>query len=336
MSDANILIGPYQVAFDITNKCNLRCLHCYNNSGENLILKNELNDDEVISLINDIAKMKVYSFCFCGGETLLRKELLLKCSKILSNAGINVSLVTNGLLLTKELAYKLKKSGVSRIQISLDGAKSYTHDKLRNKKGAFLQAITALKILNEIKIQHSIAFTPTAFNINDLLDVYEIAIKFNVSELRLQPLMLMGRASNNLIEIMPSQVQYRKLVKNIYDINNKNNLKVMWGDPIQHLFEFKSLNDSFTRSITIRANGDILATPYIPLIIGNIRKHTFLQYWENGLGEIWSKEVLKKLADNILSINDLNRTFDNIPKLYNDNDLYIDLIDNDLNDLTNL
>ena len=40
MSDANILIGPYQVSFDITNKCNLRCLHCYNNSGENLILKN--------------------------------------------------------------------------------------------------------------------------------------------------------------------------------------------------------------------------------------------------------------------------------------------------------
>lgn len=336
MSDANILIGPYQVAFDITNKCNLRCLHCYNNSGENLILENELKDNEVIDLINDIAKMKVFGFCFCGGETLLRKELLMKCSKILSDVGTNVSVVTNGLLLTKELAYQLKKAGVSRVQISLDGAKSCTHDKLRNKNGAFLKAINALRILEEVNLQHSIAFTPTSFNIDDFSDAYKIAIKFNVSDFRIQPLMLMGRASNNLKDIMPTQIQYRSLVKTIYKINSENKLKVTWGDPIGHLFDFRLLNNSFTGFTTIRANGDILVTPYIPLIIGNIKKHTFLEYWENGLGEVWTKKIPKKLASNILSINDMNKKFDNIPKLYNDNDLYIDLIDDDLNDLTNL
>ena len=47
-------VGPYQLALDITNKCNLRCLHCYNASGENRVMEHELSDDEVIKFVKDI------------------------------------------------------------------------------------------------------------------------------------------------------------------------------------------------------------------------------------------------------------------------------------------
>lgn len=40
----DLIVGPHQISFDITNKCNLRCLHCYNSSGENLASQNELTD----------------------------------------------------------------------------------------------------------------------------------------------------------------------------------------------------------------------------------------------------------------------------------------------------
>lgn len=79
-------VGPYQLALDITNKCNLRCLHCYNASGENRVMEHELSDDEVIKFVKDILPMKLLNFCFCGGETLLRKELICKCIKMLSNS----------------------------------------------------------------------------------------------------------------------------------------------------------------------------------------------------------------------------------------------------------
>ncbi|WP_231560687.1 radical SAM protein [Thermoanaerobacterium thermosaccharolyticum] len=63
---------------------------------------------------------------------------MYECAKLLSEAGTShVSLVTNGYLMTKDIAYQLKKNGIDRIQISIDGASPNTHDRLRNKNGAF-------------------------------------------------------------------------------------------------------------------------------------------------------------------------------------------------------
>ena len=126
-------VGPYQLALDITNKCNLRCLHCYNASGENRVMEHELSDDEVIKFVKDILPMKLLNFCFCGGETLLRKELICKCIKMLSNCGVRTAIVTNGILASESVIRDLYHSGLNSIQFSVDGAKAESHDKLRNR-----------------------------------------------------------------------------------------------------------------------------------------------------------------------------------------------------------
>lgn len=58
--------GPIQIGFDVTNRCNFRCLHCFNESGE-VDSSNELNDKEVEKLFDEIIEIKPYSICFCGG-----------------------------------------------------------------------------------------------------------------------------------------------------------------------------------------------------------------------------------------------------------------------------
>lgn len=89
--------GPLHLALDITNKCNYRCLHCYNASGENCVVDNELTDEEVLELINQISKIKPHTFCFCGGEPLLRKDLIVNCAEILYRNGVSaISAVSNG------------------------------------------------------------------------------------------------------------------------------------------------------------------------------------------------------------------------------------------------
>lgn len=77
----DLIVGPHQISFDITNKCNLRCLHCYNSSGENLASQNELTDQEVLDFIDEFKSIKLLNFCFCGGEPLLRKELIVEAAK---------------------------------------------------------------------------------------------------------------------------------------------------------------------------------------------------------------------------------------------------------------
>ncbi|MCX6087686.1 MAG: hypothetical protein NTV78_00685, partial [Caldiserica bacterium] len=61
MKHARILRGPYQMSFDITNKCNFRCLHCYNRSGENPVIEKELTDAEVIEFAKDLSKIKLFN-----------------------------------------------------------------------------------------------------------------------------------------------------------------------------------------------------------------------------------------------------------------------------------
>ena len=74
---SEIIKAPHQISFDITNKCNLRCLHCFNNSGENDVINDELTDEEVMEFITSITPLQLYNICFCGGEPLLRKELFI-------------------------------------------------------------------------------------------------------------------------------------------------------------------------------------------------------------------------------------------------------------------
>lgn len=332
-----ILKAPYQIALDITNKCNLRCLHCYNESGENIQTNNELTDIEIISLIDDLCSVGVFNLCFCGGEPLMRKDLIIKCIKKLRANNIpNVAMVTNGLLLTKEVAKELKEAGLTTLQISLDGSNHLSHDRLRNQNGAFDKTIQAIKNSISAGLKPNIAFTPTSFNISEFKEVHNILRKFELFniDLRVQPLMLMGRAAKNLENINPTQFQYRKLVKEINYLND-NNIKpyIQWGDPIDHLIRFTQM-DLCIHQCIIRANGDIVCSSYLPLVVGNIRKHSLLDYWNSGLAEAWSYNIPKKIAQSIKSIEDMKNPDENLPILWKEEDIFIDLIEEDLNDLS--
>ena len=333
----DIFKAPYQIALDITNKCNLRCLHCYNESGENIQTCNELTDEEVINLIDDLCSVGVFNLCFCGGEPLLRKNLILKCiQKLRSNNVPNVAMVTNGLLLTKEVAMELKEAGLTTLQISLDGATSSSHDRLRNQKGAFDKTMEAINNSISAGFKPNIAFTPTSFNIHEFTKLHNLLRNFDLLsiDLRVQPLMLMGRASDNLESINPTQAQYRKLVKEINYLND-NNIKpyVQWGDPVDHLIRFTQMNLCIHQCI-IRANGDIVCSSYLPLVVGNIRKHSLLDYWNSGLANAWSYNIPQKIAQSIKSIADMKLHDKSLPVLWKEEDIFIDLIDEDLNDLS--
>lgn len=330
------LIGPHQMAFDITNRCNLRCLHCYNDSGENFVCNEELSDEEVLKFIDEIAKLKLFNICFCGGETLLRKDLIIECSKRLKSGGIsNISLVSNGLLMTEEIAKQLKEAGINKIQISLDGAKPTSHDKLRNKEGSYEKAINAIKALVKVGIDTGVAFTPTSFNISEIREVHSILNEIGIKNegLRTQPLMLLGRANDHIASLQPTDIQYRKFIKEINSINSERKTPfIKWGDPVDHLIRFRK-NRCDINNWTVRANGDIVLSPYIPLVIGNIRKHTFNEYWKYGLAKAWNYKIPKYFANKISCIQDMNKTHDELPTVWKERDIYIDLIDNDLDNL---
>lgn len=233
--------GPLHLALDITNKCNYRCLHCYNASGENCVVDNELTDEEVLELINQISKIKPHTFCFCGGEPLLRKDLIVNCAEILYRNGVSaISAVSNGYYLTEEIADELVQAHVSGIQISLDGFSKSSCFELRQNVDAFSRAVRAIEILSKYrdKISIGVAFCPTKFNTGEFEAVYNFCKANGVRQLRVQPLMIIGRASKHVEEIKPSDEQYVQLIRKIYELN-KSSIQVVSNE--KNMFYIKIL-----------------------------------------------------------------------------------------------
>ena len=112
----------------------------------------------------------------------------------------NVAMVSNGILMTDEVIEELINAGVTRIQISLDGIKAESHDRIRNKKGVYEKATRAIEALVKHGVDTAVAFTPTSFNISELRAVrdYLHTVGISGTSLRVQPLMIMGRASQNV------------------------------------------------------------------------------------------------------------------------------------------
>lgn len=327
--------GPTMVSLDITNKCNYRCLHCYNNSGENPICENELSDIEIINLIDQIIEMQPQNFCFCGGEPLLRKNLVLECLEKLSTNNIKCAIVTNGFYVTDQIIKDFKRLGITNVQISLDGVEK-SHNKLRGHPLAFDRAIQALEILQKNDVSSSIAFSPTAWNIEDLDFVYQIANKYNSRELRVQELMPIGRALDNKLEL-PNDTQYRLLRRRIYELNfryynKESKVTVEWGDPIDHFISWSNMNDSknnFTEALSIKADGSITPSIYLPFSFGNVRKHTLNEYWNAGLCRIWEDPFLLRLTKKFSSIKYMQEDINSIQKtLIKEKKDDYDIIDN--------
>ncbi|MDR3988170.1 MAG: hypothetical protein Q3W98_08950, partial [Collinsella sp.] len=184
--------------------------------------------------------------------------------------------------------HELERAGLNGIQFSLDGLRD-SHEHMRGLPGLYDRVLDAIDIaLNEASLHFSIAFCPASFNVDDfkpdytmLRDKLKSSGRTDRIDLRVQPLMLLGRARRNRT-IRPSNNQYRRLVNTIndlrYDPDYRGYFMFEWGDPIDHLVRFPQLQMQFDQ-VAIHANGDIVASPYIPLIIGNVRKHSLQEYY---------------------------------------------------------
>ena len=350
MKHARILRGPYQMSFDITNKCNFRCLHCYNRSGENPVIEKELTDDEALEFAHDLANLRLFNFCFCGGEPFLRFELMCKMGEILSASGSLVSFVSNGSLITEEKAKKLLKSGVTRGQISLDGDNPVSYERLRGVKGSFEKAVNAIKILKDVGFKDvDVAFCPTQWNINEVESTFLLCKELGVTGFRVQPLMLLGRGKLNAESILPTPLQYRELVRTINLMNEKylfeessncsvcgltpgtaHNTNIEWGDPVDHLIRFRTIVEHCSTFVGVKADGSIQVSPYLPITVGNIRRHKFSEYWDRGLARVWKIPKVKELAKRVVSVKDMGKDGEEIPTVWFDEDIALDIIDDNL------
>lgn len=186
------LSSPISVYWELTQKCNLLCKHCYV-ADEVDGVHSDLSLTEVLVVIDALAKNGVMEVVLQGGEPFCYKYIL-EVIQELKNKGVAISLLTNGTLLTGENRRCINNclNELDLVQVSLDGFKN-KNDYIRGQ-GTFDEII---KNLNQLVVPNVVVnCVVTSENINDLpaLCAY-LNNNTNVSELHFSPLMRTGRGS---------------------------------------------------------------------------------------------------------------------------------------------
>ncbi len=182
--------GPPVIVWNLTRRCNLKCLHCYNSSGEGGF-PGELTAKEAVSLIDDLSDLKVPAIIFSGGDPLLRKDIF----KLMAHAKakqIRVILSTNGVTIDKITANRIKKAGADYVGVSLDGG-AEVNDSLRGVKGAFKKALDGIRRCRDAGLTIGVRFTMSKRTVAELPRVFELIEKEEIPRGYFSHLVFSGR-----------------------------------------------------------------------------------------------------------------------------------------------
>ncbi|GAH17520.1 unnamed protein product, partial [marine sediment metagenome] len=150
------------VVWNITRACNLKCVHCYNDSGAGKTC-NDVTTEKAKAVLDDLAGFGVPSVLFSGGEPLMRPDLF-ELIQYAGQRGLRTVISTNGTLITTEVAKKIKGNGVSYVGISLDGI-GQINDKFRGVSGAFDKAVEGIRNCMAVGIRVGLRLTLTKKNV---------------------------------------------------------------------------------------------------------------------------------------------------------------------------
>lgn len=197
------------VVWNTTNRCNLRCKHCYIEA-EDRQYKSELSTEEAKKFILDLAGMKVPVLLFSGGEPLVRKDIF-ELGKMASELGLRPVLSTNGTLIDDNTAQKIKEAGFQYVGVSIDGSPA-THDSFRNKEGAFSAAISGIRASINAGIKTGIRFTVNKYNQADLPFIFDLIEKENIPRFCMYHLVYAGRGEE-MADMDTTREEKREILK---------------------------------------------------------------------------------------------------------------------------
>jgi len=186
---------PSSVTWNVTNKCNLRCLHCYTDAKARKP-RGELDTKEAFRAVDAMASAGVAALTLSGGEPLLRKDVF-RIARRAAGKGIHVSMETNGTNIGKKDAKKLVNWGVRAVDVALDGGVPKTHDIFRQSAGCFRLATEGIANCVETGAFDDVSVTLalTERNWSEVAIAYDHAQRLHCTSFHVTPLLPAGRAS---------------------------------------------------------------------------------------------------------------------------------------------
>ena len=206
---------PRLIFWEVTKGCNLRCIHCRATATE-LMSPDDLPTSKALDIIKQIADFGNPILVLSGGEPLYRADIF-QLAEYGNSLGLRVALATNGTLVTKDVADRIKRAGIKRVAISLDGSDATTHDSFRGIPGAFDAAIYGLRNLQDVSVSVQINTTIARHNAHQLPSVLELARRLGADALHTFLLVPVGCGVDIAEEQMVPPDEYERMLNWFYD-----------------------------------------------------------------------------------------------------------------------
>ncbi len=317
--------APFQIVWNITKACNMKCMHCYEDAGKRDM--NELSSKEVFQGLDVISDAGVTSIAFSGGEPTIHPHIL-DFIDYSHDKGMYVAMATNGYILAdKGKSKNFVDAGLEFVQISLDGVDPETHDSFRQVEGAWNKAVHSIRNFVEEEIFVEVATTVTEHNKKEIPDMIDFVRDLGAKWFMLYNFIPTGKGSE-IMEMDLSPKDRSDLLKVAYAKNEGDNMQVLstapqyaevaksmvskgsniipthfynpeYSDPaIMQLAEFIGGCGAGRFYMSIEPNGDMYPCVFFPhkkdVKLGNLKKDKFNEIWINNdiLNTLRNKEIL--------------------------------------------
>jgi len=321
------LSTPLQLGWTVSRKCNFRCPHCFNNSSP------EFDGYEVPRdiIIDNIIDARPFNLCLCGGEVFTWDDLGYITNRLRDGGVEGISAVTNAYFATYDRLKEAFDNGLSGIQISFDGSSPGVHGKYRPAKDSWQRAKQAISDALSIDGFKSVAVSmlPNRYNVDSFPEYVSMLVDMGVKSIRVQPLMPIGRGAESHESLNASAEDQLRLALMIRRLNleittfRDPNVHIEWGDPLDHIWSYQHRNYEPLHG-SIQVNGWFELSPYIPVLVADLSKHSIREVWSKSIKEMWNIPLMRKFGETLSTIDGMARIQ---PRIYFDDHILIDRFD---------
>ncbi len=293
--------SPKWIAWEITRRCNLRCVHCRSSSQLEVEGHPDFSLDEAKRVLDDIHSYASPVVVLSGGEPLLRPDVF-DIAAYGTGLGLRMCLATNGSLVTADTCRLITESGIRMVSLSLDGSTAAVHDDFRNQPGAFDGVMNAIRLFNAHNIDFLVNSSFTKRNQDEAPKIHQLVKSLGATAWYLFMIVPTGRGEEIMAELIPPD-EYEAMLNWHYDMEKEEDellvrptcapqyYRVVLQRAKQEGEKFKRRTLKFSTGgskgclagqliCMIDVDGNVLPCSYFPLPAGNIRTQSFREIWE--------------------------------------------------------
>lgn len=276
---------PVTVTFQITDRCNYECVHCYQEHKDPRVAKrDELSTAEIIRILDELAEAGVLFLTLMGGEVFVRKD----ADEILTAAharGFALKLLSTGHHIGDARADLLATLRPLQVEMSLYSANHTGHERVTRMPGSWDRTVAAARRLIARKVPVVMKAPVMEANLDDVEAMatlarelgadYSFDPKITAMETsETAPVALRMKAAS-LARFYAGPM--RGLLDQTYATGTPAAASVTGGDDVRPLHHTPCRAGQ--QSVSITPYGDVWPCNALPLPCGNLREQTFAQIW---------------------------------------------------------